>query len=211
MQILGVSAKKQCGKSTFIDFVTKHAHCSVIQVRFANKLKRIVLDCFADPQWCLTIDDLDLEENKNRVCPCGLTIRQLLQKVGTDWFRNTDSDVWIRAMGNELADSILREGLDPDDTLVVVPDVRFPNELEALQRMEGMVVRLLRRPENITELDEHESETALDDAEQMTLEVEPGPGAVQFDSIIDNRETTLEELEQMAVSTLRYLNLVDEV
>ena len=69
--------------------------------------------------------------------------------------------------------------------LSIVPDVRFPNEVEAIQKAEGRVIRLTRKPFE----DGHPSEIALD-------------GYDGFDYVLDNSklsidETNLELLEIM--------------
>lgn len=48
--------------------------------------------------------------------------RKLLQYLGTDLFRKIDQDFWIRAMRTRL------QGAPGTCKIVIVPDVRFPNE-----------------------------------------------------------------------------------
>lgn len=165
--IIGVSAKKQGGKTTFVD-ILKNKLVSWKVIRFADKLKEIVIDCFVPPEWHWTVDDLDSETKKNTILPCGKTVRQMLQIVGTDQFRHTWDDCWINAYGKTLW-SVLHplapEKLDPP-AAILTPDVRFPNELRYIQEHGGKVIRLTRAP--FIE-DEHESETALDPATWATI------------------------------------------
>jgi len=50
--------------------------------------------------------------------------RQLMQKLGTDWFRAYDEDVWVNVL-------LSRTSLETHP--VVVDDVRFPNEARILR------------------------------------------------------------------------------
>jgi hypothetical protein len=228
MNIIGVSAKKQGGKSTFVNILKTQLPCWKV-LRFADKLKEIVIDCFVPPEWDWRVDNLDSDEKKNTVLPCGKTVRQLLQLVGTDWFRHTYGDCWINAYGKSLK-SVLYP-LKPEQTLVplvLTPDVRFPNELRYIQEHGGKVVRLLRAPFEFE--DQHESETALDTAmwatllrwdlntnnifrairpEMLTTEQKTQiqdmhatwlKNPVLFDQIVDNRNRTIKDQEEWIVN-----------
>lgn len=68
-----------------------------------------------------------------------LTPRWVLQYWGTDVLRNHfHDDIWIASLENKLRKST-------DD--IVISDVRFPNEIEAIKRAGGMVVRIKRGPD----------------------------------------------------------------
>jgi len=116
-----------------------------------------------------------------------------LQMVGTDWFRGLWEDCWINAWTKRVGESTA--------DVVLVPDVRFPNELKAVQDMNGFVIRLMRAP--FADQDQHLSETALDHIEEFSLDVITGARSVQsvwksgilFDYVYDNREKTLEDTE----------------
>lgn len=178
--IIGVSAKKQGGKSTMVNVLRDLLPNSVV-MRFADFLKEIVLTCFVPSKWGWSVEDLDLDDNKNRVTPCGKTVRQLLQVIGTDWFRHTYQDCWITAFEKKASKVTCSH--------ILVPDVRFPNELEAIQRMGGVVVRLTRAP--FQDEDQHESETALDEVAyntQHVLDADP-----VFNVICDNQNMSMDE------------------
>lgn len=68
----------------------------------------------------------------------------------------------------------------------IITDMRFPNELKAVKDRGGFTIRVNRLYENPCKnilFDEHESETALDNAE--------------FDEIVDNSGTIEELIEQI--------------
>lgn len=163
MTIIGVSAKKQGGKTSVVDILKKRCRNPRV-IRFADKLKEIVIACFVPSEWHWTVDDLDVDEKKNTMLPCGKTTRQMLQVVGSDQFRHTWEGCWINTYGAALSWVVSNPEAYP---VILTPDVRFPNELRYIQQRGGRVIRLMRAPFGAQ--DTHESETALDPAMWATL------------------------------------------
>jgi hypothetical protein len=65
-----------------------------------------------------------------------ITPRLMLQLWGTEVCRQGfHDDVWIASLENHLRNT-------PDD--VVISDCRFPNEIEAIRRQGGLVIRVMR-------------------------------------------------------------------
>jgi len=84
------------------------------------------------------------------------TPRRILQLVGTECMRNGyDKQIWARTLE--------RRALADPKTSVVIGDVRFPNEVAAIHRLGGFVVRVDRDVPARPEEDNHLSETALAD------------------------------------------------
>jgi len=79
-----------------------------------------------------------------------MTAREFMQYFGTDIMRKMYSNIWV----DNTIKKILAEGSE----LAVIPDVRFPNEVEAVLANGGEVIRLSR----VYEEDGHQSETKLD-------------------------------------------------
>jgi hypothetical protein len=79
-----------------------------------------------------------------------MTAREFMQYFGTDIMRKMYSNIWV----DNTIKKILAEGSE----LAVIPDVRFPNEVEAVLANGGEVIRLSR----VYEEDGHQSETCLD-------------------------------------------------
>lgn len=80
----------------------------------------------------------------------GPELRALLQRLGTECGRELISDtIWIDAALN---------GQEGD---IVVADVRFPNEAQAIKDRGGLVFRITRT--GVEAVNAHPSETALDD------------------------------------------------
>lgn len=96
------------------------------------------------PHWCERCCD---EEEGERF----LTVREVMQQIGTEVFRRMDPDIWVNALFREAA------RYSPLDTLYI-DDVRFANEAEAIRRRGGLVVRLKR---GATAGDGHTSEAGI--------------------------------------------------
>ena len=172
MKIIGLSGKKQSGKSTASDFLEKMTGGTVIS--FADGLKNIIRVCFG-----ATKEQLDgTDKQKNTKLQCSKTARELMQIVGTDWFRELDNHCWIRTMQRKMS------LYHPE--LFIIPDVRFANEVKFIQEGgEGHVIRLLRAP--FSDKDQHLSETALDDVHKGF-----------FDYVLNNKGMSVEE-QNMAI------------
>lgn len=100
-----------------------------------------------------------------------MTVRDVLEYIGTEIFRKMDNDCWAKA----LIRTIKKE----KSSFAVVDDVRFPNEVQEIQKAGGKVIRLtLITPESQT--NSHDSNIALDNY-------------AGFDTIVDNSSMTMED------------------
>ena len=85
-----------------------------------------------------------------------MSVRDLLQKLGTEAMRNgLHENVWVNALFADYT----------EDKQWVITDVRFPNEFKAIKEKGGIVIRVNRpgHGNSMKELAEaHPSETALD-------------------------------------------------
>tara|TARA_B100000029_G_scaffold488422_1_gene544969 strand:+ start:1051 stop:1815 length:765 start_codon:yes stop_codon:yes gene_type:complete len=107
-----------------------------------------------------------------------LTAREFMQVFGTDICRTIKPDIWTAA----CIDRIHKSGTE----LAIVADCRFPNEVEALQKAGGKVIRLTRNPFE----DEHASEIALNEYDG-------------FDCVIDNSSMSIDESNKLLLNTLK--------
>jgi hypothetical protein len=98
-----------------------------------------------------------------------MTAREFMQYFGTDICRKIYSGVWI--------DRAIRDIEAEQSKLAIISDVRFEDEVLAIQNAGGKVIRLTR---SLPGEDVHESELALDKYEG-------------FDAVIDNANMTIEE------------------
>jgi len=146
MKIIAISGKAGAGKDTTATFIKDYANGigrKVLITHYADLLKYI----------CRTLLGWDGVKDQRG--------RELLQVVGTDVVRKQDPDFWVRFMSDVLT---LFHG--QWDT-VLIPDTRFPNEIEYLRQhgFDVIHLRIIRdgNTRNLTESQmHHASETALD-------------------------------------------------
>lgn len=143
--IIGVCGLIGSGKDTIADYLQ-----NIHQFRresFASTLKDAVSAVFGWDRDLLEGRTRHSREWREQVDPWwaerldmpGLTPRWVLQHWGTEVVRKSFHDnTWIASLENKLRKS-------QDD--VVISDCRFPNEIAAIRRAGGMVIRVRRGPD----------------------------------------------------------------
>lgn len=129
----------------------------------------------------------------------------LLQTLGTEVFRaHVNPDIWVNCFAAQVYD--LARDLAPDDRLVIlVPDVRFPNELATIKALGGITVRVTRYNADGTVYSaddgrqmDHVSETSLNDAE-FDMDIRAPSG--DFAALNAGRDRILTAIMQWLVRT----------
>jgi hypothetical protein len=203
---LAFSGKKQVGKDTAVGMaknILVSAGRSVKVTAFAEVLKSIAIDVLGldknlvygsnkDKETVTHIvwDDFPLRirfkyrKSWWRPFRVGrMTIREVLQVMGTDVFREMfEYDVWAR--------SPFRNNPSGSYDVVLITDCRFPNERRMTEEYDGFVVRLTR---DTGLSDDHPSELALDNA--------------TFEFNYENNGS-LDELQDFVRETLKKLELI---
>jgi hypothetical protein len=137
--IIGLAGLAGCGKSTVANLIgPRH------ELAFADPMKRFCAEVFGFTREELYGPSAARETPSTRFTrPNGepLTPRFALQTLGTEWGRNCDPDVWVKA-GIARAQKL---EVECDYSLpVVITDVRFTNEAHALREAGGLVWRIRR-------------------------------------------------------------------
>jgi hypothetical protein len=145
--IIGFCGRAGAGKSFAAAYLVR-AH-GFTRLRFAGPIKAmmIALGC--------TEDEVD-GPHKERPSALlgGKTPRQAMQLLGTEWGRQlVADDLWIDAWARH-ADEALAAGRP-----IVVDDVRFLNEVTAIRRRGGRIVRVVREGARSSSGATHASET----------------------------------------------------
>ena len=156
-KILAFSGRKQSGKSTGAEFVidllnqhSPHLLCKIYN--FADPLKKDICmnilgmtydQCYGSDMDKNTPTDLVWNGEQ-------LTARRAMEVIGTDIFRQLYGNVWVRA-------TILKIQKEKPD-IAIIPDCRFPNEVDIILQNDGYVIRLSRDLFN----SQSNSERALD-------------------------------------------------
>ena len=152
LNLIGIVGHARSGKDTVADFLAYAIGLeSSIILPFAYPLKLSMSWAFGLP---LHDDETMTTEYKETKDPFwGVTPREILQFAGTEIFRDTLSallphignNFWVKrhygALTGELDTEL--ERLSSGDT-VIIPDVRFPNELDYIRRNGGRFIHLTR-------------------------------------------------------------------
>lgn len=116
--------------------------------------------------------------------------RMFLQSYGTEIFRKkVDQDWWVKKLIQRVKES--------DKEVVLITDVRFPNEIDLLKKEESFnvyTIRINRDMDRADNTNEHDSETALDNYEG-------------WDFVIDNNST----LESLYLHAHRVHNTINSM
>lgn len=194
MSVYGISGKIGSGKDTVAQMIQDLERGKWEVKKFAGRLKQIVhlltgipvedlekqevKDSYLGPEWNYWQNTLTSEFLPNKVYSGSrpdtfyerkqMSVRELLQKLGTNAMRDViHQNIHVNALFSDYYRS----------SNWIISDMRFENELEAVRAKGGATIRVVR-PDKVS-MDQHPSETALDNAE--------------FDYVIIN-DGTLEEL-----------------
>lgn len=154
---VGLVGKARAGKDTAAATLV---HMGWQRVAFADPLRDMA--CAVDPyveingnrghsflRLSAVVDALGWEKAKQYP-----DVRRFLQRLGSDGVRDHLGDgLWVAA------------AMSRADVPTVFPDVRFPNEAEAIRARAGIIVRIVRREHLTGEQAAHPSENALDELE----------------------------------------------
>lgn len=156
-RLIGISGKFGVGKDTAANWICEHWPEYQV-VPFADALKRVV-----SIMTSTSYESQFTREGKATV-PTGFKYsvgkyQQLIGQFGRNEFRE---DVWVNIALNHSAE------------FKIIPDVRHPNEADAIKAAGGIVIRIVRGGVSLNDGrdDNHISEIALDN--------------YKFDNIIDN-------------------------
>ena len=156
---------------------------------FADNLKAICTELFNIPSECVygtdeqknQIQDHLLWENISTNRTGKMTAREFMQHFGSEVCRKVYQPIWVESCLNKIKKE--------QSELAVIADVRFPNEVKAIEDAGGIVVRLTRSIYD----DNHSSEVALDNH--------------PFTNYIDNSN---ENLDGLMVKVKQFYNYLKE-
>ena len=185
--IIGISGKKRSGKDTLGKYIQEW-NKTFVNKKFADKIKDmlcVLLNCTReqledeewrsiplDESWWVYTDGCHQEPylGGNMKMLDGYSTklkktspRTLMQDLGTDCGRDIlHPNIWVNSTFRDFTPILNRWNEDGTNQLPnwVITDVRFPNEVQEIERRGGFVIRV-NRPEIIS-TDNHESEIALD-------------------------------------------------
>lgn len=191
MKIIGIGGKKSTGKTQIsFDYVSYKLHGKLwngeMPLSFEDKTRMVAIRPLAFELKSMVckvfgLNMSEMEKDKTKVThltspitnETNITYRTLLQHYGTEIFRKTDQDIWVRLLDEWARKERVR--------YLILNDVRFENEIEYCKQ-DGVFIYLKGRGEIG---DTHASESI--DGEKFA------------DAVVDNsnlsRQQQLEELD----------------
>jgi hypothetical protein len=154
MILIGLVGKANSGKDTLANFLVSKFNFK--KLSFASSLKDAISVIFNWDRTLLEGDSLESREWRETIDTYwNLTPRQVLQKVGTNLFRNHfDKDIWIKSLINKIKSF-------PSDSKLIITDCRFINEIQSVKDLGGFILRVNRENNSLTL--HHESENDIED------------------------------------------------
>lgn len=125
---IGVGGVARSGKNTYCDIaetILKNSGYDVKQYSFANALKKELESFLKDA--C----GVDVWTNDTNI---KADIRELLVWYGTTWWRKRDPERWIRNVEKKINDD--------SPQIVIVSDVRYPNEADWIHNNNGYIIHI---------------------------------------------------------------------
>lgn len=149
--IIGIAGYKGSGKDTAGSVLTEMFGFE--KMSFAAPIKDLVADTFNLSRTMLDGTTPESRDLREQMLPhvFNKTPRFLLQVIGTGFRDLIHPDVWVNIVEEKYKNSVNQH--------VVITDVRFPNEVEMINK-HGFVIGIKRQGFNG---DNHISERALDD------------------------------------------------
>jgi len=152
--LIGITGQKFSGKDTFAGQLIRNY--SFQERRFAYPLKEMLRAMYR----AAGLPEAEIErriEGDLKEEPCdllaGRTPRHAMQTLGTEWRNMIAPDLWIRQWEHRIRFS--------HNQNIVVPDVRFQAEAEAIRRHHGIIVRVVRPMNGSNDFSRHISETEM--------------------------------------------------
>lgn len=164
----GLTASAGAGKGTLTEALARHKY---VELALADPLKRFCREVFG-----FSVEQLwGPSEARNKIDPrWGISPREALQQLGTNWGRQLHPEVWVRHLEGTL-NALSHPGVNYYYTRgiftvsghrvrsVVVHDCRYDNELQAIRNLGGQIWAVTREVDKLpVEVDfTHSSETSL--------------------------------------------------
>lgn len=146
--IIGLySPGPRMGKGTFADVISKQT--GAFTVGFGDILRQVIVKITApfleggeDEAWEWLLDE---RKDLQMIPGIDKTQRFMLDTLGTDWARNMiHPDIWVMALERQIDNILSYYAEGKTNPLIIVDDLRKPNEYEWLKSQGAILVRLYR-------------------------------------------------------------------
>ena len=157
-KIIGFCGKAHSGKSHAANII-KSEYPNAEIISFGDAV-RDMLKAIVD------VDSIYESETKEEIIPeLGVSLRKLMQTLGTEWGRNSVSDsLWV--------DIFMMKVNNSKSDIIIVPDVRFQNEYNAIINNGGIIINLKTGNDfKDIDLSSHVSESFIPENNDKTFNV----------------------------------------
>jgi hypothetical protein len=181
-RLIGISGRKESGKDTLGEYlITQYGYK---RYAYADALKNVCKELFGFNDEQLNGSQKEVNDEYWKVTPRHTFqfMGDVLRDNANTIFPGIDDKLLVEVMKRK----ILSEWEKDPNTLIVVTDVRFLNELNLIKELNGTLIKINR---NTNQFDTHKSETNVD-----TLVV---------DHIVDNNGTK----EELFLNAIKLLNI----
>lgn len=147
--VIGFTGYIGSGKTEAAKYLAQHK--GYTWIKFAQPLK--------DMLYAIGLNEREIEGDKKEL-PCkilgGKTPRFAMQTLGTEWGRKImGEDFWVNIWERRCQEYISMPG-----QCIVADDCRFPNEVAAIRKLGGVIVRMDRPGRK--SMSRHESESGIE-------------------------------------------------
>lgn len=143
MKVIGFTGLAGSGKTTASEALLNEAverRLAAVKLSFAAPLRQICTIAYPWVPREYFYGNKAQKQTQIPGMPEGITGRRILQLIGTDAFRSIYVETWTRLVEYQIEDARKRGSTD----LIVIDDLRFPNELEMLKRVGAVTLRCNR-------------------------------------------------------------------
>lgn len=145
MKIIGLCGPIGAGKTAAAEILG--AHFVMRRISFADPLKGMLRSLGVQER---NLTGGQSEKTKPLDILCGKSARQALQLLGTEWGRDMiGHDLWTRSWSMRTRRA---------NCAVIADDIRFQNEVDAVQALGGTVICIVRSMEQLKQTAGHVSE-----------------------------------------------------
>lgn len=184
--VIGLTGLAGSGKDTVADhLVARHGFARhALADPIKNMLEALLIDAGIDPV-CLYARQLK-EQPLGRL---GVSPRQMMQTLGTEWGRELQPDFWLRIAELQLGMHDMPRSTPVSDRIVIT-DVRFHNEAHWVREHGGFMLRVSRPA---PEVRSHHSERGINNI-VVWREV---PNLGSLDELHDQLDVTMRHIQAL--------------
>ena len=142
--LVGLTGRAGSGKDTVADWFVKHHKFK--KMSFAQPIKA-ALSALDMPE------PADRERKEQPIPGFSFTWREAAQKLGTEWGRSLDENLWVKLVQKRLHIAMSN---------VVISDVRFENEAAMIREMGGTILHIQGRQASLGANAVHTSEAGIE-------------------------------------------------